>query len=184
MAFKEERKKQARSYYKAVIKELIWYVEDAIRGSICDYPTCEVISVEYEKGVVPAVLDMRCGIDAIVSCTEQFDTRNEEVVCFTFALRFQRDKGQRGYPFNSFSINPYEEKKRKRAIAVNGLYPTHTVQVYMDRAGKDYVSFGIVRTDCLYDVLEKGDYEQREGFKAVYFEGVVKHYPGSVKGYW
>lgn len=163
------KQRRAQVAYGLTINTILDYM-DGLIGSRHGCPiSCRVVSVEYEKGELNELLDVICGIDAILSCN---GAGAIPPIAYSLALRFSNYSTRHHYPFNNFTIGVHEERKRLFAIKHTGIYPTHTIQVFMDEQFSNYMSFGIVATKTLYEVLSNGFYVQREGFKTVSFADI------------
>lgn len=112
----------------------------------------KLIACENKDDEVAKLLDRSCGIDYILvsedghtsrglACRLQEDRFNEKYR--TFTVRRSRDSGVET-----------EYKKKKKAIEGGGLYPSLTLQGYIDTENDRIDRLAVVRTEELIDYCE------------------------------
>lgn len=123
---------------------------ELFKSIICSHIKGDLISIELENTKLSKMFDQYSGVDA-------FQLVNNKLR--SVALRMQKCQGKK---WNTFTIRytrssgaKTEYKKRLEAILSGRgfLYPYLTIQAYYDETKKELLSFGVVKTEDLYNYV-------------------------------
>jgi len=130
---------------------------ELVKPMIEEYLNGKIISVEEDNknSQICKVLDMDCGIDALI----KYNTGNTTGLAIrvqptkknwrTFTTRLER-----------MTHKPTEYDKRKSSIVNDGsLYPYYTIQIYTNKNITEVISFAIIKTTTLFERLDKGIFD-------------------------